>query len=116
MRPMRAALSWQLAATGILALAAVVLGGAHAAISAGLGGGVVIVANAAYALIISLSAPRSAGATIRILLRAEATKVALLVLELWLVFTSYREVVPLPLIGTLIVTVLLWPVALLYKD
>ena len=67
-------------------------------------------------MVVRVSAPRTAGETIRILLRAEAIKVGLIVLQLWLVFTSYREVMPLLLVGTLIVTVLLWPVALLYRD
>ena len=61
-------------------------------------------------------APRTAGATIRTLLRAEAVKVTLIVLGLWLAFSYYGEIVPLPLVGTLIVTVLVWPVALLYRD
>lgn len=113
---MRAALWWQLAATAASATVAASLGGTHAAISAALGGAVVICANIAYALIVRLSAPSSVGATIRTLFRAETVKVALMVLGLWLVFTGYREVVVLPLVATLIVAVLLWPVALLYKD
>ena len=115
-RPLRAALCWQLTATAIIASIAGLLGDVHAAASAALGGAVVIIAEAAYAWVASLGAPRSAGATIRILLRAEAVKVALIVLELWLVFTAYRDVVALPLIGAFIVAVLLWPVALLYRD
>jgi ATP synthase protein I len=115
-RPMRAAAAWQLGATAISAAVAGLLGGMHAAISAALGGALIIVANIAYACTVSLSAPRTAGATIRTLLRAEAVKVALVVLGLWLAFTGYREVVALPLVCTLIVTVLLWPVALLYRD
>ena len=113
---MRAALAWQLLATAIGAAIAGLFAGTHAAVSATLGGGVIIVANIAYACTVSLSAPRSAGATIQTLLRAEAVKVALIVLELWLVFSGYREVVALPLVVTMIVTVLLWPVALLYRD
>ena len=116
MRPMRAALVWQLAATVLSAAIAGSFGGTHAAVSAALGGAVVIGANIAYACTVSLSAPRTAGATIQTLLRAEAVKVALIVLGLWLVFSGYREVVALPLVVTLIVTVLLWPVALLYRD
>ena len=81
-----------------------------------LGGTVVIVANTAYVSTVSLSAPRTAGATIQTLLRAEAIKVALIVAGLWLVFSTYQEVVALPLVCTLIVAVLLWPVALLYRD
>jgi len=113
---MRAALAWQFAATAVIASVAVFLGGVHAAVSVALGGGVVVVAGAAYMATIGLSAPRTAGETIRILLRAEAIKVGLIVLQLWLVFTNYREVMALPLVGMLIATVLLWPVALLYRD
>ncbi len=113
---MRAAVAWQLGATAVSALVAGLVGGTHAAFSAAIGGAVVIVANIAYACTVSLSAPRTAGATIRTLLRAEAVKVALIVLGLWLVFSGYGAVVALPLICTLILTVLLWPVALLYRD
>jgi F0F1-type ATP synthase assembly protein I len=56
------------------------------------------------------------GATIQTMLRAEAVKVALIVLGLWVVFTGYSELVPFPLVATLILTVLLWSVALLYRD
>jgi len=115
-RPMLAALSWQCAVTAVAASAAIVLGGIHASISAALGGGVVILATVGYAFTIGFSAPRTVGATLRIMLRAEAVKVMLVVFSLWLVFASYREVVPVALVGTLIVTVLVWPVALLYKD
>jgi F0F1-type ATP synthase assembly protein I len=113
---MRAALSWQFVVTAIAASVAIVLGGIHASISAALGGGVVLLANAGYAFTVGFGAPRTAGATLRFMLRAEAVKVTLFALSLWLVFTSYREVVPVALIGTLIVTVLVWPVALLYRD
>ena len=113
---MRAALAWQFAATLLIAAIAGPIGGIHAAVSAALGGAVVIGANIAYVCTVSISAPRSTGATIQTLLRAEAVKVALIVFALWLVFSGYREVVALPLVVTLIVAVLLWPVALLYRD
>jgi len=113
---MKAAILWQSAVTVLIASVASILGDKHAVVSVALGGGAVIVAGSAYALTISLSAPRNAGETIRVLLRAEAVKIGLIVLELWLVFTMYRDVMPLPLVGTLIVTVLVWPVALLYRD
>lgn len=113
---MRVALLWQVAATAAAALVAALLGGMHAALSATLGGAVIVGANLGYVSVMILSAPRTAGATIQTLFRAEAVKVALVVLGLWLVFSNYREVVALPLIVTLIAAVLLWPVALLYRD
>jgi ATP synthase protein I len=115
-RPLRAALLWQLAATGVISLVAGAAAGSHAASSALLGGGVVIVANGAYAMVVGLQAPGSAASTVRVMLRAEAVKVALVVFGLWAVFSVYREVVPLGLIGSFVVAVLMWPVALLYKD
>ena len=81
-----------------------------------LGGGSIVAANIAYALIFGLSAPRSAGATVRVIVRAETVKIALIVLELWLVFSVYPNLVPLAFIGAFVVAVLIWPVALLYKD
>lgn len=115
-RPLRAALAWQLTSTAVIASVAGFVGGLHAGASVVLGGGSIVAANAVYALVIGLSAPRSAGATLRIMLRAETVKIALIVLELWLVFSLYPDVVPLAFIGTLVVAVLLWPVALLYRD
>lgn len=115
-RPLRAALAWQLTATAIIASIAGFVGGLHAGASVALGGGSIVAANAAYALVIGLSAPRGAGATLRIMLRAEAVKIALIVLELSLVFSLYRDLVPLAFVGAFVVAVLLGPVALLYKD
>jgi len=115
-RPLRAALSWQLIVTAAIASVAGIADGIHAALSALLGGGVIIVANGAYALVVGASVLGSPGATIRIMLRAETVKIVLIVGELWLVFSVYRDVVPLSLIGSFVVAVLLWPVALLYRD
>jgi len=115
-RPLRAALAWQIAATAVIAAAAGILGGRHAAISAVLGGGSVVVAFGAYALMAGLGGSRSAGGAIRTLLRAEAAKVALIVLELWVVFSAYRDLVPLSFLGAFAAATLLWPVALLYRD
>ena len=115
-RPLRAALAWQFACTAVIASVAGLIGGLHASASVVLGGGSVVAANAAYALVVGLSAPRSAGATVRVILRAETVKVALIVLELWLVFSNYPDLVPLAFVGAFVVAVLVWPVALLYKD
>ena len=81
-----------------------------------LGGGSIVAANAAYALVVGLSAPQSASATVRVVVRAEAVKIALIVLELWLVFSVYQDLVPLAFVGAFIVAVLIGSVALLYKD
>jgi ATP synthase protein I len=115
-RPLRAALAWQLACTAIVASLAALFGGLHASASVALGGGSIVAANIAYALVVGLSAPRNAGATVRVIVRAESVKIALIVLELWLVFSAYRDLVPLAFVGAFVLAVLIWPVALLYKD
>ena len=115
-RPLRAALAWQLACTAIVASLAGLFGGLHASASVALGGGSIVAANIAYALVVGLSAPRNAGATVRVIVRAESVKIALIVLELWLVFSAYRDLVPLAFVGAFVLAVLIWPVALLYKD
>jgi F0F1-type ATP synthase assembly protein I len=48
--------------------------------------------------------------------RAEASKVALIVLQLWLVLTTYKEVVPLFFFATFVITVLLTRMAFLVRD
>lgn len=113
---MCAALLWQCAATLGMASPAFLLGGTHASVSALLGGMVVVSANAAYLLVVGLSGPTTASATLRTLLRAEALKVTLIVLALWLLFSGYRDIVPVSTIATLIGTTLVWQVALLYRD
>ena len=59
---------------------------------------------------------KSAADTVRTLVRAEASKIALIVLQFWLVLTTYKEVVPLFFFATFVVTVLLTRMAFLVSD
>jgi F0F1-type ATP synthase assembly protein I len=59
---------------------------------------------------------RSAGETLRTLFRAEAAKIGVIVLQLWVVLTAYEAVVPAVFIGTFVVAVLIYPIALLIRD
>lgn len=115
-RPLRAALLWQLAVTAGLTPIAGLTGGSPAAISTALGGGAVVLANFAYATVVGWHRPASALGTLRSLLRAEATKLLVLILELWLVFTVFPELRPVPFLVALIAAVLVAPVALLYRE
>jgi ATP synthase protein I len=115
-KPFRAVLRWQLLATFGIALATGLWLGTHAAISAILGGTVMMVAGCVYAVITGGNKVRSAGDTLRTLFRAEASKIGLIVLQLWVVLTAYEAVVPAVFIGTFIVAVLIYPVALLVRD
>ena len=115
-KPVRAALRWQFWLTLGIALAAGLFIGGDGAISAILGGAVMLVAGCVYGVMTGGNKVRSAGDTLRTLFRAEASKIGLIVLQLWLVLTAYEAVVPAVFIGTFIVAVLIYPVALLVRD
>ena len=90
--------------------------GIHGAISALLGVLVNITAGWAYAALISRGHSQTAVDTLRTLVRAEATKISLIVLQLWLVFKHYHELAPLMFIAAFIVAVLMFPLALLVQE
>jgi len=115
-KPFRAVLRWQFCITMGIALVAGLALGVNAAISAILGGVVMMVAGFVYAFMSGGNKVRSAGDTLRTLIRAEASKIGLIVLQLWVVLTTYEAVVPAVFIGTFIAAVLIYPVALLVRD
>jgi hypothetical protein len=67
-------------------------------------------------MLVRLGRPETAAATLRTMLRAEAAKVAVIVLQLWLVLTSYREIVPGAFIAAFVCTVLVSQAAILIRD
>ena len=93
MRPFRTVLLWQLIAIGALALLAAIAWGKDGALSAALGGTVNAVAGWAYGWMVSRRKTGTAGEALRTLFRAEAVKVTVIVLLLWLgadVLPSHR--------------------------
>lgn len=115
-KPLRTVLRWQLYVTAAIAMGAGLVAGMHGAVSAVLGGFVTWAAGLVFALIVSGDRVRSAGETLRILLRAEASKIMLMVFLLWLVLTTYREVVPVVFFAAFIVSVLVSQAALLVSE
>lgn len=91
-------------------------GGGHAALSAVLGGVVNMTAVVVFAVVYTLSRPKSAGGTVAALFRAEASKILVIIGELWLVLTAYKDVVPIAFLATFVITVLLFRVALLDRN
>ena len=87
-KPIRTVLAWQLAATAVAVLLAALLAGVHGAISASVGGLISIIAGVAAALVASLSKAGSAGGVLVGALRAEAIKIGLALLLLWLVLMN----------------------------
>jgi len=109
-------LRWQLYAGLALMLVGGCWAGIHGAVSALLGVFINITAGWAYAASISRSRSPTAVDTLRTLIRAEATKIALIVLQLWLVFKHYHDLAPLIFIAAFIVGALMLPLALLVEE
>lgn len=110
--PFRTVLGWMILATLATALAAWVWQGHHGALSALLGGLISIVSGAVFAWIAARGKSRTAGEALHTVIRAEVSKIALIVGLLWLVFAHYRQVVPGPFIGTFILTVVIFSMAI----
>jgi ATP synthase protein I len=115
-RPIRTVLWWQVGATAIFALAAAATAGLDAAISAGAGGSISIIAGLASAFVASRGEAKTAGGILVGALRAEGIRVGLIVVLLWLVLSTYRQVVAIALLGTFTVTLLIFAMAFFVRE
>jgi len=115
-KPVLTVLRWQLAATAALALIAALIAGGHGAASALAGGLISITAGLAAALVASLGSAKSAGGVVVGALRAEAVKLGLAILLLWLVLLNYSQAVIGALIATFVVTLLIFAMAFFVRD
>ena len=115
-KPVLTVLRWQLAATAVLMLIAALVAGGHGAASALAGGLVSITAGLAAAWAASMGNAKSAGGIVLSALRAEAVKLGLAVLLLWLVLVNYREAVVGALIAAFVVTLLIFAMAFFVRD
>lgn len=115
-KPLRTVLRWQLYVTAASSSIAVFLAGPHGALSALLGGLINVIAGAAYGWVFSVSPRRTAGETLRALMRAEAGKLILIIGQLWLVLAHYKQVVLSAFFVTFVLTVIVFSMALLVRD
>ena len=119
-KPIRTVLMWQLAATAAMTLAAALFADADiamaSAVSAAAGGIVSIVAGLASALVASLGNTKSAGGVLVGALRAEAVKLGLALLLLWLVLANYEEAVVAVFLGAFVVTMLIFSMAFFVRE
>ena len=115
-KPILAVVRWQIAATAVMMLAAGAVAGRHAAASVVAGGLVSIVAGLAAALVASRSNTKSAGGVLVGALRAEAVKIGLAVLLLWLVLANYQEAVGVAFIGAFAVTIVIFSMAFFVRE
>ncbi len=90
--------------------------GWHGFLSGLLGGLVNVTAGIVFAMLVSLGRAATATATLRTMIRAEAAKITLIVLQLWLVFGGYGEVVPGAFLAAFIATLLVTQAAILIRD
>jgi len=115
-RPLKIVLQLQLLVTSIVAVVIWLFLDIQSAVSAVLGGAVSVISLAAFAMIVSRHKGYTAEGTIRTALRAEAVKIILTVSLLWMVFKNYEDVNAFTFIGTFILNVLVYSMALLVSD
>lgn len=106
-RAFKSAARWQVISTLVLALAALILVGMHAAASVFLGGAAALIGGYAGVVSTRRSSNPTPGTILMSLLKAEAVKVAAIALVLLLVFKFYKGLVPLALISGLAAAVLI---------
>ncbi len=115
-KPIRTALRWQLYATAASMLIAAIWMGSNAAYSALLGGLVNVTAGAVSGWLATRGATRSVVPALMGLMRAEAVKIGLIVLQLWLVLAFYTHVVPVFFFGTFVLTVIFFSMAIFVRE
>ena len=115
-KPIRTVIAWQAAATLAMTLAGAAFIGIHGAVSAAAGGLVSIIAGVAAAWIAARGSGNSAGGILAGALRAETVKVGLVVLLLWLVLANYAEAIVVVVIGSFVVTMLIYSMAFFVRE
>jgi ATP synthase protein I len=115
-KPIRTVLAWQLAVAVAICIAAAFLAGKHGAISAAAGGAVSLVAGLVSALVASGRAAKSAGGMLVVALKAEAVKLGLALILLWLVLANYDDAVSGALLVSFVATMLVFSMAFFVRD
>ncbi|PPD54944.1 MAG: hypothetical protein CTY10_07350 [Methylotenera sp.] len=93
-------LQWQLSATLVVMVVAFIVSGVHAAISA-LAGGLSVTIGAYFASKIARRSSKEAATVLVNLLKAEAVKIVIIVVLLFITFKVYKQLVPFALIAGL---------------
>ena len=108
-------LRWQLVATGVVALVALLIFGVHAGISA-VAGGLSVVVAAFVASKIAQRSNKEASAILINMLKAEAIKILLVVILLFITFKVYKQLAPMALIAGLAAAALFSGAAMAKQD
>jgi ATP synthase protein I len=118
-KPIATVIKWQLYASAASTLIAGLWLGSHGAASALAGGLVNVVAGAVYGLVAANSSSktnRSVGDALIAVMRAEAVKIALIVIQLWLVLVYYKQLMLGPFFGTFVLTVIFFSMAIFVRE
>jgi ATP synthase protein I len=115
-KPIRVVFFWQLGVTAAFVVAAGWMAGGSGAISAAAGGMISIVAGLVGAVVASRGRAKSAGGVVVGALTAEAVKLGLAVLLLWLVLMNYGDVVVAAVIGSFVATMLIFGMAFFVRE
>jgi len=107
---------WQLLATGLVAAIAGWFAGWPGVLSSLLGGFVNVVAGIVFALLARTIGPPTVGGTIHAMVRAEAGKIILILVQFSLVLTLYKDVVLGAFFGAFVATLLVTQAAILFRD
>src|ERR1044071_5186023 len=114
-RPIRIVLLWQLAATGVMVAAGGVRAGRHGDLAGAAGG----TCDGSAGLAAAGGAPwdvKSAGGVLVGALAAEAVKIGLAVLLLWVVLVNYADAVVGAVLASFILTMLIFGMAFFVRD
>jgi len=115
-KPIRTVLGWQMMATAVLTVLSGWLEGVHGAVSAASGGVVGLADGLGFAVVVQKSRDRSAGGTLVTALQAESVKIGLSVILLWMVLTTYTDVIAPVCVGSFIVSILIFSMAFFVRD
>lgn len=121
LKSLRTVLFWQSGVTLLLAALCASLAGVHGAISALLGGAVAVAGGVVFLLMAPARKKQVPSADmawdgLSRMLKAEGAKVCVIVALLWLVLANYKEVVMLGFIGTFIVAVIIFSMAIFLRN
>ncbi len=102
--------------TAVIAVVAGWVAGVHGAVSAVLGGAIGIAPGLVFAVLAGRGKAKSAGEALLIMLRAEAVKLGLMVVLLWLVLAFYENAVVAALVAAFVVSVIVFTMAVFVKE
>lgn len=115
-RPLRVVIFVQLVFSLLVAIGCGLYSGVDAAVSGFLGAIISVIAGVAYAILISRHRGYSASEVLRTALRAEAVKIFVIVMLLWAVFATFKDLKPVVFIGSFVVAILISSMALFVPE